>query len=109
MERDEVDLRQSIEQVVARFPTYGSRRVAHQVRREKTQFKAIGRQRVRRVLGEMTLTIRRRQAAKKQTTDSRHSFPRYPNLIKDLEIIKFGLGTSRTFASVTARSWTWQF
>ena len=88
VERDEAELRQAVEQVVEQFPTYGSRRVAHQVRREKTEFKAIGRKRVRRVLNEMDLTLRRRKAAKKQTTDSRHSFPRYPNLVKDLEIIR---------------------
>jgi putative transposase len=36
----------------------------------------------------MDLTLRRRKAIKKQTKDSHHSFPRYPNLVKDLEIIR---------------------
>jgi putative transposase len=88
VERDEADLRQAVERVVGRFPTYGSRRVTHQVRREKTKFEAIGRKRLRRVLCEMDLTVRRRKAVKKQTTDSRHSFPRHPNLVKDMEIIR---------------------
>ena len=30
----------------------------------------------------------RRKAVKKQTTDSRHSFPRYPNLVKELKIVR---------------------
>src|SRR5262249_29874247 len=88
VEQDEADLRQAVEQVVKQFPTYGSRRVTHQVRRERAKYRAIGRKRVRRVLNEMDLSLRRRRAAKKQTTDSRHSFPRYPNLVKDLEIIR---------------------
>ena len=65
----------AVEQVVGQFPTYGSWRVAYQLRREHGEFKAIGRKRVRRVLGEMGLKLRPK-AVKKQTTDSRHCFPR---------------------------------
>lgn len=84
---DEADLKRAVEQVVEQFPTYGSRRVAHQLRRDKVQFKAIGRKRVRRVIGEMGLKLPRK-TVKQQTTDSRHSFPRYPNLVKELEIVR---------------------
>lgn len=84
---DEAALKQAVEQVVEQFPTYGSRRVTHQLRRENADFKTIGRKRVRRVIGEMGLQLRRR-SLKKQTTDSRHSFPRYPNLVKELEIVR---------------------
>jgi putative transposase len=87
VERKEAELQQAIEQVVAQFPTYGARRVAKQVRREQAQFNSIGRKRAGRVLAQMGLSIRRKPI-KKQTTDSRHSFPRYPNLIKELEIIR---------------------
>jgi len=52
------------------------------LRREHGEFKAIGRKRVRRVLGEMGLKLRRK-AIKKQTTDSRHSFPHYENLVQE--------------------------
>lgn len=84
---DEASLKQAVEQVIEQFPTYGSRRVTHQLRRDKAEFKTIGRKRVRRVLGEMGLKVRCR-SVKKQTTDSRHAFPRYPNLVKELEIAR---------------------
>jgi putative transposase len=87
VKRDEKGLQRVVEQVVGRFPTYGSRRVTHQLRRECSEFKAIGRKRVRRVLGEMGLKLRRK-AIKKQTTDSRHSFPRYQNLVKGLDVVR---------------------
>jgi len=86
-ERDEAPLQKAVEKVIEQFPTYGSRRVTHQLRRDNAKFKTIGRKRVRRVLGEMGLKVRRK-AIKKQTTDSRHSFPRYPNLVKELEIVR---------------------
>lgn len=87
IERDQAPLQRAVEQVIEQFPTYGSRRVTHQLRRDNAEFKTIGRKRVRRVLGEMGLKVRRR-SVKKQTTDSRHSFPRYPNLVKELEIAR---------------------
>ena len=87
IKRDEASLQRAVEQVIEQFPTYGSRRVTHQLRRDNAEFKTIGRKRVRRVLGEMGLKVRRK-AIKKQTTDSRHSFPRYPNLVKELEIAR---------------------
>src|SRR5262249_60060075 len=74
VERDEKDLQTAVEQVIGQFPTYGSRRVAHQLRREHGEVKAIGRKRVRRVLDETGLQMRRK-AANKQTTGSRHLFP----------------------------------
>lgn len=86
-ERNQAPLQRAVEQVIEQFPTYGSRRVTHQLRRDNAEFKTIGRKRVRRVLGEMGLKVRRR-SVKKQTTDSRHSFPRYPNLVKELEIVR---------------------
>jgi putative transposase len=87
VERDESELQKAVEQVVVQFPTYGSRRVAHQLRREHSEFKTIGRKRVRRVLGEMGLKMRRK-VIKKQTTDSRHCFPRYENLVKELDVVR---------------------
>jgi putative transposase len=86
-ERNEAPLQRAVEQVIEQFPTYGARRVTHQLRRDNAEFKTIGRKRVRRVLGEMGLQVRRR-SVKKQTTDSRHAFPRYPNLVKELEIAR---------------------
>ncbi|MBI1762065.1 MAG: IS3 family transposase, partial [Acidobacteria bacterium] len=86
-ECEEADLKQAIEQVIKQFPAYGSRRVTHRLRRDQSEFRTSGRKRLRRVLGEMDLKLRRK-TIKKQTTDSRHSFPRDPNLVKELEILR---------------------
>jgi len=40
-----------------------------------------------RMLGEMGLKLRRK-AIKKQTIDSRHPFPRYEDLVKDLDVVR---------------------
>jgi transposase InsO family protein len=75
-------LRDEIEKVIARWPTYGYRRVTHQLKRKGH---AVGETRVRRLLEELEHTS---QVGKVRfsTTDSRHDHPRYPNLIKKLEI-----------------------
>jgi len=83
VEREETDVKIVIETVAAQFPTYGSRRVTAQVKRVAADQPAIGRHRVRRLMREMGLA-KQRKKARKQTTNSRHSFPRYANLVKDL-------------------------
>ncbi len=84
-ERDETSLKTALETAAAQFPTYGSRRLTEQVRREAAELKPLGRKRVRRVMREMGLLVRRKKH-RKQTTNSNHSFPRYPNLVKDLVV-----------------------
>lgn len=75
-------LQAEIEKVIARWPTYGYRRVTHQLKRTG---QVVGETRVRRLLEELEHTS---QVGKVRfsTTDSRHDHPRYPNLIKKLEI-----------------------
>jgi len=85
VEDDETSLKTAMEKAAAKFPTYGSRRLTEQVKREAPELKPLGRKRVRRVMREMHLTVRRKKP-RPQTTDSNHSFPRYPNLVKDLEV-----------------------
>lgn len=75
-------LRDEIEEVIARWPTYGYRRVTHQLKRKGH---AVGETRVRRLLEELEHTSRVGKV-RFSTTDSRHDHPRYPNLIKKLEI-----------------------
>ena len=83
-ERDERELRVAIEAIVSEFPTYGSRRVAAQLRRAPYEM-VVNRKRVQRVMREMGLQrpVKRR---KYRTTDSEHPYPRYPNLVQELEI-----------------------
>ena len=83
-ERDEEALRKAITEVAGAWPTYGYRRISAQLRREGW---VVNSKRVRRILGEMGLqgkTYRR----KRRTTDSDHPFPRYPNLVQDLEVVR---------------------
>jgi putative transposase len=83
VERQETALKAAIESVSAQFPTYGTRRVTAQVKRIAPELQPLGRPRVRRLMRELGLSVRRKKA-RKQTTNSHHSFPRYPNLVKDL-------------------------
>lgn len=83
--REESVLRQAIDRVAARFPTYGTRRVTHQVRREEPTLLPLNRKRVQRVMREKRLLVKRKKRTPK-TTHSHHPFPRYPNLVAALEI-----------------------
>lgn len=80
---DESDLRSAIESLAAQWPTYGSRRITMELRR---QGRTMNRKHVSRLMGEMGLKIKR-NPKKKYTTDSDHPFPRFPNLVSDLEIV----------------------
>jgi transposase InsO family protein len=83
-EADETELVAAIKEIAGSFPTYGSRRIMHQLRRVPYKI-YVNRKRVQRIMAENTL-LRPIKHAKKQTTDSRHPYPRYPNMIKDLDI-----------------------
>jgi transposase InsO family protein len=78
-------LRQAVEEVAVRYPTYGSRRIAAQLRREPHHMEA-GRKRVQRVMREMGLTRPTKHRTAVRTTDSRHRFRRYPNLVSELVV-----------------------
>jgi putative transposase len=75
-------LRQALEQVAAEWPTYGSRRLAAQLRRADWK---VNRKRIQRLVHEMGLQ-RPKKRRKRRTTQSDHPFPRYPNLVQDLRI-----------------------
>lgn len=82
--KDECKLEETIEQIAGKFPTYGTRRVSQQLRRSPYKL-VVGRKRVRRIMAQKNL-LRPIKQRKKRTTDSGHAYPRYPNLVKDLEI-----------------------
>jgi putative transposase len=83
VEPDETALQNTIEGIAARFPTYGSRRIPAQVKRQAPDLAPLNRKRVRRVMREMGLQVRRKKRTKR-TTNSQHSVPRFPNLVTDL-------------------------
>ncbi len=85
-EADESVLHEAVNQLAAQFPTYGSRRLAAQVRRAPYKLK-VNRKRMRRVMRELHVSCRVKRRTI-QTTDSKHAFARYPNLVADLEITR---------------------
>lgn len=84
LESDDDEVRQAIEKIAAEFPTYGSRRISAQLGREPYKL-TVNRKRVQRLMKEMKIQCRVKKRTI-HTTDSRHSFPRYPNLVRDLKI-----------------------
>jgi len=78
----EADLRDRIETICLGFPRYGYRRVTYQLRREG---KWVNYKKVLRLMRESDLLCRVKRKRIK-TTDSRHRFPRNPNLIKGMVI-----------------------
>jgi putative transposase len=70
--------------LAARWPTYGYRRLTRMLRREGWQ---VNEKRVRRVMHELGL-CGKAPVRKHRTTDSKHDFPRYPNLVAGLEVVR---------------------
>ena len=78
----EADLRRAVERLAGTWPTYGYRRITRMLRREG---RAVNGKRVRRVMAELGLQGKA-PARRVRTTDSRHGFPRYPNLVEGLVV-----------------------
>jgi transposase InsO family protein len=81
---DEDDLRAALLELAGQYPTYGYRRLTGLLKRAGW---AVNHKRVQRLIRDMRLQrpLKRR---KKRTTDSQHDFPRYPNLVADLETVR---------------------
>jgi putative transposase len=86
LQNDESELEGAIDEIAGQFPTYGTRRVTHQLRRTPYQMQ-VNRKHVNRIMAQKGL-LRPQKPRKKRTTDSEHPYPRYPNLVKDLEIVR---------------------
>ena len=82
MERDELGLKAAIEELAGQWPTYGYRRITAELRRAEWN---VNHKRVARLMREMGLQVQRRRT-KRWTTDSKHGWPRFPNLVLELEI-----------------------
>jgi transposase InsO family protein len=77
-------LEADVREIAGRYPTYGTRRITHQLRRPPYEYQ-VNRKRIQRIVRKNGLlrTIKQRKI---RTTDSQHPYPRYKNLIKNLEI-----------------------
>jgi len=78
----EADLRDRIEAICLESHRYGYRRVTHELRHKGCH---VNHKKVLKIMRESDLLCRVRRRRVK-TTDSRHRFPRYPNLIKEMVI-----------------------
>jgi putative transposase len=79
---EHADIIDRIEAICLEFPGYGYRRVTKQLQHEEL---LINHKKVLRLMRESDLLCRARRKRVK-TTNSKHLFPRYPNLIKGMVV-----------------------
>ena len=80
--RDEAPLKQAISDLAGQWPTYGYRRITRLLGRTAW---LVNHKPVRRLMGEMGLLVKPRRR-KQWTTDSKHGWPRFPNLVLALTV-----------------------
>jgi putative transposase len=78
------DLRGALQRLAGAWPTYGYRRLTAMLRREGW---AVNGKRVRRLMNELGIHGHRPVRCKR-TTDSNHAFPRFPNLVEGLAVVR---------------------
>ena len=81
---EEGQLVADLEQEAGRYPVYGSRRLTQQLRRAPYGY-IVNRKRIQRIMRQKGL-LRPINRAKCCTTNSQHPYPRYPNLVMNLQI-----------------------
>lgn len=79
---DDIEVRHQIQQIALEMPSYGYRRITHELRRRG---QVVNHKRVLHLMREDNLLCLR-QRSFIRTTDSRHGFVIYPNLVPDLVI-----------------------
>lgn len=82
----EGQLEEDIQQVVGQYPTYGTRRVTHQLRRTPYAYR-INRKRIQGIMRRKGW-LRPVTRVKFRTTNSQHPYPRYENLVRDLIVTR---------------------
>lgn len=83
---DESQLAAHLLKAAGEYPKYGSRRLMHQLGRAP-YFDPIGRYRVRRLMRQFNL-LQPARRKRFRTTNSNHPYPRYPNLVEDLVVVR---------------------
>jgi putative transposase len=81
---DEPELRAALRRLAGEWPRYGSRRLTAQLQREGFP---VNRKRIQRLMRDLGLQSHPPEK-KRRTTNSEHPFPRYPNLVEQLEIVR---------------------
>jgi transposase InsO family protein len=82
---DDSLFRTALKRVAGEWPTYGYRRLTVQMRREEKY--VVNGKKVRRYMQLLGLKAKVKRQ-KRCTTNSQHDFPRYPNLVEGLEIVR---------------------
>jgi putative transposase len=77
-------VRDALIDVAGRWPTYGYRRPTKQLQREGH---AVNAKRVRRLMHELGIAGEA-PVRKPRTTDSQHAYPRFPNLVEGLRVMR---------------------
>jgi putative transposase len=80
---EETALRDRIEEIILEFSGYGYRRVTQTLHREGKQ---VNHKHVLRIMQEESLLCRIKKSFVIKTTNSRHRFPVYPNLLAGLQL-----------------------
>jgi putative transposase len=80
---NDLALRSALEAVALEYPRYGYRRITAELQRRGW---SVNRKHVLRLMQEENLLVAVRRFCR--TTDSQHAYGRYPNLVKDLEIVR---------------------
>lgn len=78
------ELRTALVRLAGEWPTYGYRRLTAMLRREGH---AANSKRVRRLMTKLGIQGQR-PVRRKRTTDSNHAFPRFPNLVEALKVLR---------------------
>jgi len=84
--RQDQQLETDLKEVAGKYPTYGTRRLMHQLRRKPYGY-VVNRKHIQRLARTEGL-LRPVKRRKTRTTNSQHPYPRYENLVKDLEIVR---------------------
>jgi putative transposase len=84
--RQNQQLEADLKEVAGKYPTYGTRRLMHQLRRSPYGYR-VNRKHIQRLARKENL-LRRVKRRKTRTTNSQHPYPRYDNLVKELEIVR---------------------
>jgi putative transposase len=77
-------VRDALKELAGQWPTYGYRRLTAMLQREGHE---VNTKRVRRLMHELGI-VGEAPPRRPRTTDSAHAFPRYPNLVEDLEVTR---------------------